>query len=140
VAGQQKCGQTDYEYLRLSQAGIGNGAEEKLMEISIREIGDVSILDFSGNFDTNTSPLAESDINKLLDAGCEKILFNFSELNYISSSGLRVLLATAKKLKVSGGAMQLCNLNEVVQEVFDISGFATILKLASDETEALAAF
>ena len=110
------------------------------MDISVRETGGVHILDFSGNFDTNTAPIAEDEINSLLDAGSEKILFNFNELNYISSAGLRVLLTTAKKLKSSDGAMQVCNLNTVVQEVFDISGFAGILSLASDEAEALAAF
>jgi anti-anti-sigma factor len=110
------------------------------MEISIREVEGVNILDFSGNLDTNTSPAAESEINQLLEAGSKKILFNFSELNYISSSGLRVLLGTKKKLNVSGGTMQLCNLNSLVQEVFDISGFAGILTLASDEAAALAAF
>ena len=50
------------------------------------------------------------------------------------------MLATAKKMRTTGGKMMVCNLNETVQEVFDISGFATILDLASNEEEALAAF
>jgi len=110
------------------------------MEISVRETGGVSVLDFTGNLDTNTSPAAEIEVNRLLDGGSEKILFNFENLNYISSSGLRILLATAKKLRATGGKMKVCNLNQTVQEVFDISGFAAILDLASSEEEALAAF
>jgi len=110
------------------------------MDIAVRETGGVNILDFSGNLDTNTAPAAEIEVNKLIGEGEEKIVFNFSNLNYISSSGLRVLLATAKKLSASGGAMKVCGLNSVVQEVFDISGFASILSLAVDEEEAVASF
>jgi len=110
------------------------------MEISVREASGVNILKFSGSLDTNTSQAAENEVNNLLTAGNDKVLFNFEELDYISSSGLRVLLATAKKLKVSGGLMKVCSLNSVVQEVFDISGFAGILNLASNEEEALASF
>jgi anti-sigma B factor antagonist len=110
------------------------------MDINNRETGGVSILDFRGNLDTNNSLAAETEVNRLIEAGSEQIIFNFEELNFIASSGLRILLATAKKLKTSGGKMVVCNLNETVQEVFDISGFATILNLASDEPEALSLF
>jgi anti-sigma B factor antagonist len=110
------------------------------MDISVRETGGVSVMDFTGNLDTNTSPAAESVVNQLLEGGSEKLIFNFMDLNYISSSGLRILLSTAKKMKTSGGKMMVCNLNDTVQEVFDISGFAAILDLASNEEEALAAF
>ena len=110
------------------------------MEICVRETGGVSVMDFTGNLDTNTSAAAEIEANKLLDGGSEMILFNFKDLNYISSSGLRILLATAKKLRITGGKMKVCSLNETVQEVFDISGFASILDLASNEEEALAGF
>jgi anti-anti-sigma factor len=110
------------------------------MDISVRETGGVSVMDFTGNLDTNTSPAAESVVNQLLEGGNEKIIFNFMNLNYIRSSGLLILLTTAKKMKTSGGKMMVCNLNDTVQEVFDISGFAAILDLASNEEEALAAF
>ena len=110
------------------------------MEIQHRETGGVSILDFSGNLDTNNSLAAETEVNRLLEGGADKIIFNFGELNFVASSGLRILLATAKKLKTSGGKMIVCSLNETVQEVFDISGFASILNLASNEEEALSSF
>ena len=110
------------------------------MEISVTESGDVRILSFQGNLDTNTAPQAESLINSLIDAGAQKLLVNFEKLNYISSAGLRILLATAKKLKASEGDLKICGLNETVQEVFDISGFATILSVTKAEDEALGAF
>ncbi len=110
------------------------------MEISINESGDVRVLSFQGNLDTNTSPDAESAINGLIDGGAQKLLVNFEKLDYISSAGLRVLLATAKKLKASGGDLKICCLNQTVQEVFDISGFATILSVTPTEEEALGSF
>lgn len=107
------------------------------MQITTTDSGDVKILSFQGNLDTNTSPDAESEINALIDAGAQKLLVNFEKLDYISSAGLRILLATAKKLKASGGDLMICCLNETVQEVFDISGFATILNVTKSEEEAL---
>ena len=110
------------------------------MQISVTESDDVRILSFEGNLDTNTAPDAESEINALIDAGTQKLLINFEKLDYISSAGLRILLATAKKLKPAGGDLKICSLNATVQEVFDISGFATILSVTSSEEEALGAF
>ena len=110
------------------------------MEISVTESGDVRILSFQGNLDTNTSPQAEKEINGLIEAGAQKLLVNFEKLDYISSAGLRILLATAKKLKASQGDLKICCLNETVQEVFDISGFATILSVSKTEEEALGAY
>jgi len=110
------------------------------MEISVTESGDVQILSFQGNLDTNTSPDAENEINGLIDAGAQKLLVNFENLAYISSAGLRILLATAKKLKASQGDLKICCLNETVQEVFDISGFSTILSVSKTEEEALGAY
>jgi anti-sigma B factor antagonist len=110
------------------------------MDIAIRDANDVKVLAFEGNLDTSTAPQAENTINGLLDDGTAKILINFENLNYISSAGLRVLLATAKKIKVVSGGFKICGLNETVQEVFDISGFSTILSVAANEEDALSAF
>ena len=110
------------------------------MNIEIRESQDIRIVAFMGNLDTGTSPEAESRINELLDDGTQKLLVNFEQLNFISSTGLRVLLATAKKLKASGGDLRICALNATVQEVFDISGFITILNVKGTEEEALSSF
>jgi len=110
------------------------------MEIVVIDANDVKVLKFEGNLDTSTAPEAESTINGLLDGGAVKILINFENLNYISSAGLRVLLATAKKLKAASGNFKICGLNETVQEVFDISGFSTILSVATSEEDALSGF
>ena len=110
------------------------------MKIETRESQGIQIVAFEGNLDTNTSPEAESKINELIEAGKQKLLVNFEQLNFISSAGLRVLLATVKKLNASGGDLRICSLNATVQEVFDISGFVTILSVKSTEEEALSSF
>jgi len=110
------------------------------MQIEIKESQGIQIISFEGNLDTGTSPEAESKINELIDGGAEKLLVNFEQLNFIASSGLRVLLATVKKLKASGGDLRICSLNATVQEVFDISGFITILNVKSTEEDALSSF
>jgi anti-sigma B factor antagonist len=110
------------------------------MKIENREAQDIKILAFEGNLDTDTSPEAEAKINELISGGAEKLVVNFEQLNFISSAGLRVLLATAKKLKGSAGELRICGLNATVQEVFDISGFSTILNVQATEDEALSSF
>ena len=107
------------------------------MNITTRDEGDTTVVMLNGKLDTNTTPAAESEINALIDAGASKLLVNFEQLSYISSSGLRLLLATAKRLKGNGGDLQVCSLNEMATEVFEISGFSTILKVFPDEQTAL---
>jgi anti-anti-sigma factor len=107
------------------------------MDIITRDEGDTTVVMLNGKLDTNTTPAAESEINALIDAGASKLLVNFEQLSYISSSGLRLLLATAKRLKGNGGDLQVCSLNEMATEVFEISGFSTILKVFPDEQAAL---
>jgi anti-sigma B factor antagonist len=108
------------------------------MEITKRESGAVKIVVLNGNLDTNTAPDAEDHLTSLMEEGSSKILINLENLDYISSAGLRVFLATAKQLKITSGELRLCHLNETVQEIFDMSGFSTILNVSKTESEALA--
>jgi len=109
------------------------------MEITVRDEGDTKVVVLNGKLDTNTSLTAEGEINTLLDAGAGKLLINFEQVSYISSSGLRLLLATAKKLKGTGGDLKVCSLNEMATEVFEVSGFSSILNVFASEQEALGA-
>lgn len=110
------------------------------MRITIKSANDVKILAFEGNLDTQTSPDAQAQLSQLIDGGERKILVNFANLGYISSAGLRVLLAAAKQLLAAEGELRVCDLNDVVKEVFDISGFSTILKIFDNEIDALDGF
>ena len=107
------------------------------MEITTRTEQDVTILALAGHLDSNTSPEAQAALDTILAGGVAKLVIDFRALDYISSAGLRVLLGTAKRLSQSKGALRLFGLNEAVREVFEISGFATILTVLDTEANAL---
>ena len=109
------------------------------LEVNANKVNDVVIVKLLGNLDTNTAPDAEAEINKLLDEGAQKMIISLEQTNFVSSAGLRIFLATAKKITASGGVLKLCGANDVVQEILDISGFSTILDVKKTEEEALSA-
>jgi anti-anti-sigma factor len=110
------------------------------MEITTRTQGDVRIVAIRGKLDSITSPQAQQALEGILTDGARKLAVDFSALDYISSAGLRVLLGAAKQLKSKGGALRMFGLNDTVREVFEISGFSTILAVHGTEAEAVAGF
>ena len=110
------------------------------MQISVKTTNEVKVLAFEGRLDTGTSPDAQQQLIRLIEEGETKILVNLEKVDYISSAGLRVLLVVAKQLKATDGELRICSLNEVVKEVFDISGFDMILPISASESEALEGF
>jgi anti-anti-sigma factor len=108
------------------------------MEISTRTSGGVHIVAISGSLDSTTSPGAQKALDQVV-AGAKKVALDFTQLDYISSAGLRVLLGAAKQLRGSGGKLGMFGLNQSVREVFEISGFSTILSVYPSEADAVAA-
>jgi anti-sigma B factor antagonist len=80
-----------------------------------------------GRLDTITAPELEAELKKELD-GVEELVFDFEKLEYISSAGLRVLLSTQKIMNARGG-MKVTKVNELVNEVFEVTGFSDILTI-----------
>jgi len=108
------------------------------MQINTRTSNDIHIVAIAGSLDSTTSPEAQKSLDAVV-AGAKKVVLDFSQLDYISSAGLRVLLGAAKQLRASGGKLGMFGLNQSVKEVFEISGFATILSVYQSEADALAA-
>ena len=79
-----------------------------------------------GRLDTTTSPMLETELKQSIDGLTE--LFNFEKLEYISSAGLRILLA-AQKIMNKQGSMVVKNVNEIIAEVFEVTGFSDILTI-----------
>jgi len=96
------------------------------------------VLSVQGRVDTSTAPELEQAINKEIEAGTRKILLDFSAVSYISSGGLRVLLATAKKLKNTGDKFGICSLTPEVMKILKLAGFTSIFSIYPSEGEALA--
>lgn len=93
------------------------------MNINFTNNDGVLALQIDGRLDTNTAPMLEAFIQEHTD-GATQLIINCDDLVYVSSAGLRVLLAAQKKMK---GAMKLVNVTELVLEVFDMTGFTDIL-------------
>ena len=108
------------------------------MEIKTVTREGATILHITGRIDTATAPELEQAINKEIGNGNRKILLNFSAVSYISSGGLRVLLATAKKLKNPGDHYALSSLSAEVLKILKLAGFTTIFSISPSEGEALA--
>ena len=81
-----------------------------------------------GRLDTITAPELETELKASLD-GVEKLVLDFSKLEYISSAGLRVLLSTQKRMNTQG-SMALKNVNDTIMEIFEVTGFNDILTIA----------
>lgn len=88
---------------------------------------DALTLALSGRLDTTTSPQLEEELNASLD-GIHDLTLDFTELNYISSAGLRVLLAAQKRMNTQGD-MRVTGVNDTIQEIFEVTGFSEILTI-----------
>ena len=97
------------------------------MEITMDRVGNELTVALDGRLDTLTSPVLEERLQSSL-AGVEKLIFDFEKLEYISSAGLRVLLA-AIHIMADQGTMVVRNVSEEVREVFDITGFIDDLNI-----------
>lgn len=81
-----------------------------------------------GRLDTTTAPQLENELQGELGS-VSALVLDFAELQYISSAGLRVLLATHKAMMKKGGSLIIRNANEAIMEVFDVTGFVDILNI-----------
>ena len=87
----------------------------------------VIIFALEGRLDTVTSPDFEAEIKASLE-DAKNLVLDFEKLDYISSAGLRVLLA-AQKIIGGEGQMKLINVNETIMEIFEVTGFTDILTI-----------
>lgn len=79
----------------------------------------------TGRLDTTTAPQLEAELKHSI-SGVEKLVFDFAALEYLSSAGLRVLLA-AQKVMNKQGTMVIRNVNETIADIFEVTGFSEIL-------------
>ena len=96
------------------------------MIIEKKQNGTALTIELEGRLDTTTAPELEKELNAL--GNVNELTLDFGKLEYISSAGLRVLLAAHKIMSRKGG-MKVTHVNEIVREVFDVTGFADILDI-----------
>ena len=98
------------------------------------------IVGIKGRLDTTNYNMLEKRLMELIDNQHHKILVECTNMDYISSSGLRILLMALKKVTLVKGKFALCGLQENIHEIFEISGFTSIFEIHPSRDEALKGF
>jgi anti-anti-sigma factor len=110
------------------------------MEIKMSKNQGAVILSLNGRLDGVTANLVENEFAIRIEMDETLFIFDLTHVSYISSAGLRAVLIAAKKTKAVKGKLAFVGLDDNVKEVFDMSGFSTILSIYPTENEALLAF
>ncbi len=108
------------------------------MSLSSEKIGEILVVSASGQINSANAAEVEAGLLAWVEQGERLCVLDLNSLDYISSAGLRVILMLAKRLKQNAGRVILCSLQPQVKDVFDISGFLTILTVVDDRATALA--
>ena len=113
------------------------------MELQTKRIGKALVIYLEGKFDLQLSMDVEKQINEILARGEKYLIFELSEVKYISSSGLRIFIQTMRELKNKDGAMRIAGMTEKIKKFFEVVGLLELLKFcdtiedASQELENL---
>ncbi|MGD9556267.1 MAG: STAS domain-containing protein [Mangrovibacterium sp.] len=107
------------------------------MKVTTQTNGPEVYIQVEGRIDTTNYNEFESAVNEVLRDNTRQIYLDCSELNYISSSGLRIFLTIQKKMMAAGGKLKLYGMQPAIREIFDISGFSSIFSIYADRQAAM---
>ena len=110
------------------------------MTITEEKNGKVVVLGLNGMIHSEGSRALFEKIAEVIERGERYLLLDFTEVNYINSSGLSALLQATKKLGGAGGKLVLAGVNDPIKRIFEISGLTPILTVCSTNVEALGSF
>ncbi len=110
------------------------------MELEINRIDDVVSIVLKGRIDANTAPTIEQKLFSLISEGSCKLVADLSQVRFISSAGLRTLVAALKEAKRKRGDLRLAGMQKQVQEVVDLTGLCTIFKIYASAEDATRSF
>ena len=96
------------------------------MTINVERDFELVTLEITGRLDTTTAPNLESVVNELSE-DIKELIFDMSGVEYISSAGIRVLLGAYKKMNLNQGTMRIEKANDMVYEVFEMTGLSKML-------------
>ena len=111
-----------------------------ILEVEFEQSGTVTVAHLSGSIDGLTSETLSQAMSGALAEGRSRLIGDFARIEYVSSAGLRALLATLKEARRLGGDLRLAAVGADVYRVLDLSGFTSILKLYPDLSAAIASF
>ena len=108
-----------------------------MLTISLAHRDNVLVVGLNGRIDASSSKELEQQCLQWINNGDHQLIFDFSEVSYISSAALRVFLLAAKRLSAVQGSIRLCAMNSTLRDVFDISGFSKLFTITATVEDAL---
>lgn len=111
------------------------------MEIATREFKHCALVEVSGRIDSATSPQLAEVLDELTEGGQYNIVLDLSDVDFVSSAGLRVLIDTQKRCKrLNRGEVVLADVPEQIYEAFDLAGFVPLFRFFDETVEAVGSF
>jgi anti-sigma B factor antagonist len=116
------------------------------MEIVHKRMNRADLISIKGRLDAMHSPALKQQIEDIFGEGRYRIVIDLSELEYVASPGLRVLIEARKKARdwkitdLEGGDIRLAGMTNRIREVFDLTGFTALFDIYADATEAVGSF
>jgi anti-anti-sigma factor len=111
------------------------------MDLQTTRVGDVIVIYLKGRLDVHLSADIEKEINRIIkDEPQAHLLLNLAEVEYMSSSGLRIFVSTMRILKESQRKLKLCNMNNAVKKIFEVVELMDMFEIYDSEEEALKSF
>lgn len=109
------------------------------MELEEERVGDACVVTAKGRLDGASSSIFADRISGLITNPKPKILIDFTEVDFVTSAGLRAVLILLKKVKAADGSFALCGVQDSVREVLDISGFTAMISIHPARSDGIAA-
>ncbi len=110
------------------------------MDISVQQLDQISIVSIAGSFDALTVDQVAGCIDERISSGEKHLVLDLSEVEFMSSAGLRVILAALKETRRAGGDLYLAGAQRGVAGILRLSGFSKILKVYDSVDNAIAQF
>jgi anti-sigma B factor antagonist len=110
------------------------------MDMVDKKLDNVNVLSLSGRLDAYSATEVEKKLDSLIEFGQNRLVIDLEKLEYISSSGLRVFLASLKKAKKGQGDIKLACMKPFIKEVFDIAGFSQLFNIFDTQEAAVSGF
>ena len=99
-----------------------------MLNIEKKQAGTALTVKMEGRLDTNSAPVFQSEVEPMLES-VSSLMLDFEKVDYVSSAGLRVLLTFEQEMEEKNKTMELCHVNDIIHDVFDVTGFLDILKI-----------
>jgi anti-sigma B factor antagonist len=107
------------------------------IEITTKRVDNAIVIYVDGDLTTTSSSQVEAEINEILEGTDTNVVINFEKVNFIASTGLRIILVLGKRLNKSGLKLIMCSMNATTKSVFKISGFSKLFPIFETEQETL---